>query len=129
MADADNPAASLPSSAASASEKSRGRYPFQVKDWQQRLDRFSRGAGQEAHVEPQDRRREPDAAGIGGVRLTIANTQLADSVRSGAGLLGHQNTLVEKICNLSPLPPERAGDAPFAQDFGELVVDVSWLIR
>src|SRR5262249_61557697 len=46
---------------------------LQVKDWQQRLDRF-----RPAHVGRQDRRREPDAVGVGSVRLAIAYTRLAD---------------------------------------------------
>ena len=46
-----------------------GRDTLQVKDRQQRLDRL-----RTAHVGWQDRRREPDAVGIGGVRLAITHT-------------------------------------------------------
>src|SRR5258708_11254145 len=46
---------------------------LQVKDRQQRLDRL-----RPAHVGRQDRRREPDAVGVGSVRLAIAYTRLAD---------------------------------------------------
>src|SRR5438105_1280580 len=52
----------------------------QVKDRQQRLDRL-----RPAHVGRQDRRREPDAARIGGVRFAIAYTRLADGDRTDAG--------------------------------------------
>jgi hypothetical protein len=76
MADADNPAASLPSSAARASEKSPVEIPFR----QQRLDRF-----RAAHVGRQDRRREPHAVGVGSVRLAIAYPRLADGDRTGTG--------------------------------------------
>jgi hypothetical protein len=57
-----------------------GRYPLQVKDQPQRLDRF-----RAAHVGRQDRRREPDAAGVGSVRFTIAYTRLADGDRTDTG--------------------------------------------
>jgi hypothetical protein len=77
MADADNPAASLPSSAASASEKVTSRDALQIKDRQQCLDRL-----RPAHVGRQDRRREPEAVGIGGVRLAVAHTRLADGNRT-----------------------------------------------
>jgi hypothetical protein len=117
-----------------------GRDTLQVKDRQQRLDRL-----RAAHVGWQDRRREPDAAGIGGVRLAIAHTRLADGDRTDTGhhLALRQVTvaddalmavrglqigmLAEKVRNLGLDRLGQQGTRPIAQDFGELIVDVSWL--
>src|SRR6478672_2212631 len=117
-----------------------GRYPLQVKNRQQRLDRF-----RAAHVRRQDRRREPDAVGIGSVRLAIAHTRLADGDRTDTGhhlalrqvtvaddalvaVLGLQiGMLAEKVCNLGLYRLGEQATRPIAQDFSELILDVSWL--
>src|SRR5258707_3983028 len=57
-----------------------GRDPLQVKHRQQRLNRL-----RSAHVGRQDRRREPDAGGVGSVHLAIAYTWLADGDRTDTG--------------------------------------------
>jgi hypothetical protein len=113
---------------------------LQVKDRQQRLDRF-----RAAHVGRQDRRREPDAVGVGSVRLAIAYTRLADGDRTDTGhhLAFRQVTvahdalvtvrslqigmLAEKVRNLGLDRLGQQSTRPIAQDFGELIVDVSWL--
>src|ERR1700724_576505 len=113
---------------------------LQVKDRQQRLDRF-----RAAHVGRQDRRREPDAVGVGSVRLAIAYTRLADDDRTDTGhhLAFRQVTvahdalvairclqigmLAEKIRYLGLDRLSQQSTRPIAQDFGELIVDVSWL--
>src|SRR4029077_14719531 len=117
-----------------------GRDTLQVKDRQQRLDRL-----RPAHVWRQDRRREPDAVRIGGIRLAIAHTRLADSNRTDSGhhlalrqvtvaddalvaVLGLQiGLLAEKVCNLGLYRLGKQRTRPVAQDFGELILDVSWL--
>src|SRR5271156_4945447 len=117
-----------------------GRDTLQVKDRQQRLDRL-----RTAQVGWQDRRREPDAVGIGGVRLAVAHTRLADGDRTDTGhhLALRQVTvaddalvtvrglqigmLAEKIRDLGLDRLGQQGTRPITQDFGELVVDVSWL--
>src|SRR6266851_1831633 len=103
MADADNPAASLPSSAA----------------------------------------REPDAVGVGSVGLAIAYTRLTDGDRTDTGhhLAFRQVTvahdalvavlqigmLAEKVRDLGLDRLGQQSTRPIAQDFGELIADVSWL--
>src|SRR5258705_2955627 len=117
-----------------------GRDPLQVKDRQQRLDRF-----RAAHVRRQDRRREPDAVGVGSVCLAIAYTRLADGDRTDTGhhlafpagdrgarrAGGRPQSSNRHACRESPRPrprpPGPTEHAPIAQDFGELIVDVSWL--
>src|SRR5437870_5736675 len=116
------------------------RNPLQVKDRQQRLDRL-----RAAHVGRQDRRREPDAARIGSRRLAIAYTRLADGDRTDTGhhlalrqvtvaddalvaVLGLQiGMLAEKVCNLGLYRLGEQATRPIAQDFSELILDVSWL--
>src|SRR5258708_1282597 len=113
---------------------------LQVKDRQQRLDRL-----RPAHVGRQDRRREPDAVGVGSVRLAIAYTRLADRDRTDTGhhLAFRQVTvahdalvavrglqigmLAEKVRDLGLDRLGQQSTRPIAQDFGELIVDVSWL--
>src|ERR1700730_18677725 len=63
-----------------APPRSRRRYPLQIKDRQQRLDRL-----RAAHVGRQDRRLEPDAARIGSGGLAVAYTRLADGGRTDTG--------------------------------------------
>src|SRR5438552_15322155 len=117
-----------------------GRDTLQVKDRQQRLDRL-----RPAHVGRQDRRREPDAARIGGVRFAIAYTRLADGDRTDAGhhLALRQVTvaddalvavpglqigmLAEKVCNFGLDRLGQKGTCPVTQDFCELIVEDSWL--
>src|SRR6202163_4783071 len=117
-----------------------GRDTLQVKDRQQRLDRL-----RTAHVGWQNRRREADAVGIGSVRLAIAYTRLADGDRTDTGhhlalrqvtvaddalvaVLGLQiGMLAEKVCNLGLYRLGKQRTRPIAQDFGELILDVSWL--
>ena len=114
-----------------------GRDPLQVEDRQQRLDRL-----RAAHVGRQDRRREADAAGIGGGRLAIAHTRLADGDRPDTGhhlalrqvtvaddalvaILGLQiGMLAEKVRDLGLDRLGEQGTRPIAQDFGELILDV-----
>src|SRR4029453_4313942 len=114
--------------------------PLQVKDRQQRLDRF-----RAAHVGRQDRWREPDAVGVGSVRLAIAYTRLADGDRTDTGhhLAFRQVTVAyhalvavrslqigmpaEKVRDLGLDRLGQQSTRPIAQDFGELIVDVSWL--
>src|SRR3954467_1589816 len=116
------------------------RDPLQVKDRQQRLDRL-----RTPHVGRQDRRREPDAVGIGGVRLAIAHTRLADSDRTDTGhhlplrqvtvaddalvaVLSLQiGMLAEKVLDLGLDRLGEKGACPAAQDFCELIGDGSWL--
>ena len=92
-----------------------------------------------------DRRREPDAAGIGGVRLAITHTWLADGDRTDTGhhLAFRQVTvaddalvavrglqidmLAEKVLDLGLDRLGEKGTCPVAQDFCELIGDVSWL--
>src|SRR5450432_54919 len=113
---------------------------LQVEDRQQRLDRF-----RAAHVGRQDRRREPDAVGVGSVRLAIAYTRLADGDRTDTGhhLAFRQVTvahdalvavrglqigmLAEKARDLGLHRLGQQGTRPVAQDFGELIVEHSWL--
>src|SRR6202035_1211219 len=113
---------------------------LKVKDRQQRLDRF-----RAAHVRRQDRRREPDAVGVGSVRLAIAYTRLADGdwTDTGHHLAFRQVTvahdalvavrslqiamLAEKVRDLGLDRLGQQSTRPIAQDFGELIVDVSWL--
>src|SRR6202030_1533284 len=113
---------------------------FKEKDRQQRLDRF-----RAAHVRRQDRRREPDAVGVGSVRLAIAYTRLADGdwTDTGHHLAFRQVTvahdalvavrslqiamLAEKVRDLGLDRLGQQSTRPIAQDFGELIVDVSWL--
>ena len=117
-----------------------GRDTLQIKDRQQRLDRF-----RAAHVGRQDRRREPDAVGVGGVRLTIAYTWLADGNRTDAGhhlafgqvAVAHDalvavrglqiGMLAEKVGDFGLDRLGEKGTCPVAQDFCELVVEDSWL--
>jgi hypothetical protein len=140
MADADNPAASLAWQRRQCLGEVAGRDPLQIQDRQQRLDRL-----RPAHVGRQDRRREPDAVGIGGSRLAIAHTRLADGDRTDAGhhlalrqvtvaddalvtVLGLQiGMLAEKVRNLGLDRLGQQSTRPTTQDFGELIVDVSWL--
>src|SRR5437868_5932832 len=116
------------------------RNPLQIKDRQQRLDRL-----RAAHVGRQDRRREPDAARIGGGGLAIAYTRLADGDRTDAGhylalrqvtvaddalpaVLGLQiGMLAEKVCDFGLDRFGEQGACPVAQDFCELIVEDSWL--
>src|SRR5256886_8120363 len=116
------------------------RNPLQIKDRQQRLDRL-----RAAHVGRQDRRREPDAARIGGGGLAIAYTRLADGDRTDAGhylalrqvtvaddallaVLGLQiGMLAEKVRDLGLDRLGEKGTCPVAQDFCELIVEDSWL--
>jgi hypothetical protein len=113
---------------------------LQVKDRQQRLDRL-----RTAHVGWEDRRREPNAVGIGGIRLAISHTRLADGDRTDTGhhLALRQVTvaddalvavrglqigmLAEKVCDLGLDRVGQQRPRPITQDFRELVVDVSWL--
>src|SRR5712672_604748 len=117
-----------------------GRDTLQIKDRQQRLDRL-----RAAHVGRQDRRREPDAARIGSGGLAIAYTRLADGDRTDTGhhLALRQVTvaddalvavpglqigmLVEKVRDLGLDRPGEQGTGPVAQDFGEMIVEESWL--
>src|ERR1019366_4752105 len=87
----------------------------------------------------------PDAVGIGGVRLAIAHTRLAHGDRTDTGhhLALRQVTvaddalvtipglqigmLAEKVCNLGLYCLGEQATRPIAQDFGELILDVSWL--
>jgi hypothetical protein len=130
----------LPSSAASASEKSPVETPLQIEDRQQRLDRL-----RPPHVGRHDRRREPDTVGIGGGGLAIAHTRLADGDWTDSGhhlalrqvtmanhalvaVLGLQiGMLAEKVRDLGLDRLRQQGSGPVAQDFGELVVEHSWL--
>src|ERR1700741_5687220 len=93
----------------------------------------------------QDLRREPDAVGVGSVRLAIAYTRLADGDRTDTGhhLAFRQVTvahdalvavrslqigmLAEKVRDLGLNRMGQQSTRPIAQDFGELIVDVSWL--
>ncbi len=102
-----------------------GRDPLQIKDRQQRLDRL-----RAAHVGRQDRRREPDAVGVGSIRLAIAYTRLADGDRTDTGhhlalrqvtvaddalvaVLGLQiGMLAEKVRDLGLDRPGREGHVP-----------------
>jgi hypothetical protein len=141
MEDADKPLASLPSRAASASEKSPVEMDaLQVQDRQQRLDRP--GA---AHVGRQDRWREADAVGIVSRRPAIAHAwlthgdrtdaghhlalgQMAMANHPGAAILGLQiRMLGEETGDLGLDGLREQGTGPVAQDFGELVVEGSWL--
>jgi len=115
---------------------------LQVKDRQQRLDRF-----RAAHVGRQYRRREPDAVGVGSVRLAIAHTRLADGDRTDTGhhLAFRQVTvaydplvavrglqigmLAKKVRDLGLDRLGQQSTRPVAQDFGELILDVCWLDR
>src|SRR5712675_211642 len=117
-----------------------GRDTLQIQDRQQRLDRL-----RAAHVGRQDRRREPDAVGIGSGGLTIAYTRLADGDRTDAGhhLALRQVTvaddalvavpglqigmLAEKVRDLGLDRLGQKGTCPVAQDFCELIVEDSWL--
>src|SRR6202022_4028847 len=116
------------------------RYPLQIKDRQQRLDRL-----RATHVGRQDRRREPDAARIGSGGLAVAYTRLADGDRTDTGhhlalrqvtvaddalvaVLGLQiGMLAEKVCDLGLDRLSEKGTCPVAQDFCELIVEDSWL--
>ena len=82
---------------------------------------------------------------IGGVRLAIALTRLANSDRTDTGhhlalrqvTVAHDalvavrglqiGMLAEKVCNLGLYRLGKQGTRPIAQDFGELILDVSWL--
>src|SRR5712672_1680810 len=117
-----------------------GRDTLQIKDRQQRLDRL-----RPAHVGRQDRRREPDAAGIAGGGLAITHTRLVNGDRTDTGhhlafrqvtvadhalvaVLGLQiGMLVEKVRDLNLDRLGKQGTGPVAQDFGELIVEESWL--
>src|SRR5438876_1416386 len=117
-----------------------GRDTLQVKDRQQRLDRL-----RPAHVGWQDRRREPDASGIGGGGLAVAHPRLADGDRADTGhhLALRQMTvaddalvavpglqigmLAEKVRYLGLYRLGKQRTRPIAQDFGELILDASWL--
>src|SRR5437763_974854 len=130
---------SAPSAMTSRGEVA-GRDTLQVKDRQQRLDRL-----RAAHVGRQDRRREPDAAGIAGGGFTITHTRLADGDRTDTGhhLALRQVTvaddalvavrglqigmLAEKVCDLGFDRLGEKGTCPVAQDFCELIVEYSWL--
>jgi len=129
IADTDNPAASLAWQRRQRLGEVAGRDTLQVKDRQQRLDRFG-----PAHVRRQDRRREPDAIGVGCVRLAIAHTRLADGDRTDTGhhLALRQVTvaddalltvrglqigmLAEKVCNLGLYRLDEQGTRTMAQD-------------
>src|SRR5260370_285546 len=85
------------------------------------------------------------ASGTGGGRVAIAHTRLADGDRTDTGhplalrqvtvaddalvaVLGLQiGMLAEKVCNLGLYRLGKQGTRPIAQDFGELILDVSWL--
>src|SRR6476659_8149682 len=113
---------------------------FQVKDRQQCLDRF-----RAAHVGRQDRRREPDAVGVGGGRLAIAYTRLANGDRTDTGhhlafrqvTVAHDALVAVRCLQIGMLAKkvrdlglDRLGQQstrPIAQNFGELIVDASWL--
>src|SRR5258705_6037419 len=88
--------------------------------------------------------REPDAVGVGSVCLAIAYTRLADGDRTDTGhhLALRQVTvaydalvavrspqigmLAEKVRDLGLDRLGQQSTRPIAQDFGELIVDVSW---
>ena len=117
-----------------------GRDTLQVQDRQQRLDRL-----RPAHVGRQNRWREPDAVGIGSVRLAIAHARLVDGHRTDAGhhlalwqvamaddspmaVRGLQiGMLANKVRDLGLNGLGQQDTRPITQDFGELVDDVSWL--
>src|SRR5262249_5968620 len=98
-----------------------------------------------AHVGRQDRRREPDAVGVGSVRLAIAYTRLAHGDRTDTGhhLAFRQVTvahdalvavrslqigmLADKVRDLGLDRLGQQSTRSNTQDFGELIVDVSWL--
>ncbi|GLR87747.1 hypothetical protein GCM10007857_44580 [Bradyrhizobium iriomotense] len=138
MADADNPAASLPIETLLPILYLKG---ISTGDFSEALAARFRAA----HVGRQDRRREPDAVGVGSVRLAIAYTRLADGDRTDTShhLAFRQVTvahdalvavrglqigmLAEKVRNLGLDRLGQQSTRPIAQDFGELIVDVSWL--
>ena len=117
-----------------------GRDALEVQDRQQRLDRL-----RAPHVGWQDRRREPDAAGIASGGLAIAHARLAHGDRADAGhhlalrqVTVADNTLVpvpgleigmlvEKASNLGFDRLREQGTGTVTQNFGELVVEGSWL--
>ena len=109
MADADNPAASLRAARPAPRRSRRWRYPS-GKGSAAALDRF-----RAAHVGRQDRRREPDAVGVGSVRLAIAYTRLADGdCRALALFCSGQQT---GQSNSAPWPTAR-GKPPASQRVG-----------
>src|SRR5450631_60314 len=93
----------------------------------------------------QDRGREPDAVGVGSVRLAIAHTRLADRDRTDTGhhlalrqvTVAHDplvavrglqiGILAEKVRDLGLDRLGQQSTRSSTQDFGELIVDVRWL--
>ncbi|MHC2384907.1 transposase [Bradyrhizobium liaoningense] len=102
---------------------------------------MKRGAQTRRH----DRWREPDTVGIGGGGLAIAHTRLADGDWTDPGhhlalrqvtvadhtllaVLGlHIGMLAEKVRDLGLDRLRQQSAGPVTQDFGELVVEHSWL--
>jgi hypothetical protein len=128
----DSPGVSLPSKAASASEKSRGD-ALQVEDRQQHLDRLrAPQVGREDGV----KRTRSGSAGGG---AAVADAGLADrapperEVMTGVGAvaLAAVLSLEARILARNPRPrplrlgPQRARALP--QNFGDLIVKTSWL--
>ena len=118
-----------------------GRNALQVQYRQKRLDR--RRAPQ---VRRQDRRREPDAAWIIGGCLAVAHARLANGHGADAGhhfvlrqvavaddalaaVIGLETDMLGvEAGNLGFYRLGEQGVGPVAQDFGELILEGSWLI-